>query len=128
MSNNLERLAERVGSDPFFLAAAISAYQRGSQVDDQSLATKLGCPLGVLARLRLCRMPASVAPGFWRDIQMIADHFSINPDELADVVRLGQSIVQLQAAHDSKGEPAGFLMAARDEEPGDRPPAAGEAK
>jgi hypothetical protein len=129
MSKHLERLAERVGNDPFFLAAAISAYQRSSQIDDQALAAKLGCPTELLARVRLCRMPASAAPEFWRDIKLIAERFSVDPDELAEVVRHGESVVRLRAAHDTKDESAGFLMAARDDELDDRPPpASGEKK
>jgi hypothetical protein len=111
-----------VADDPYFLAAALAAYQRGVQADDHALAVKLGCGGDTLTRLRLCRMPAAAAPDFWRDIQLIAQRFSLDADALAEVVRLGQSVVQLQAASPTN-ESAGFLMAARDDE-SDGPPTA----
>lgn len=116
MSEHLERLARRVKDDPFFLAAALSAYQRGTAVDDPALATKLGCSPETLIQLRLSRMPAIGAPEFWRDIQIIAERFSVDPDALAEVVRLGHSIVRLQTTAATTADDAGLLMAARDDD------------
>jgi hypothetical protein len=114
MSRHLERLARRVESDPFFLAGALAAYQASARLDDQALAATLGCSAEVLTRLRLCRMPAITGPGFWDDIRQIAEHFSLDADTLAEVVRHGQGVLRLRQG-ESRAE-AGFLMAARDGE------------
>ncbi|MFO0881801.1 MAG: hypothetical protein U0840_31270 [Gemmataceae bacterium] len=120
MSKALERLARRVESDPFFLAAALAAFQASARLDDQALAVKLGCTAEVLTRLRLCRMPAPTAPGFWDDTRHIAEHFSLDADVLAEVVRHGQGVLRLRQG-ESTAE-AGFLMAARDGEVGTSQP------
>ena len=119
MIDPMERLAARVANDPFFLAFAFATFQRGSKMDDRALCEKLGCDLAALARLRLCRMPAEAAPAFWQDVTRIANHFAIDADELAGIVRLAQGIVRLQAPAEAKDEGVGYLMAARDDEPPD---------
>jgi hypothetical protein len=116
MSEHLDRLAKRVEHDPFFLAAALNAYAKSSSSDDPALAARLGCPTEMLTRLRLCRMPTPLPPGFWKDIQQIAAAFRIDPDELADVVRQGQSLVRLRSADETRAESPCFLLAAREDE------------
>jgi hypothetical protein len=123
MTDHLERLARRAEQDPFFLAAALHAYARSSDADDRALAAQLGCPTGALTRLRLCRTPAPAAPAFWQDVERIAARFGIDPHTLAEVVRRGQSLVQLRSAEACGGPPA-FLLAAR-EGPDPSPPAGG---
>jgi hypothetical protein len=129
MSEHLDRLAKRVEHDPFFLAAALNAYARSSRSDDPALAARLGCPTEVLTRLRLCRMPTPVPPAFWQDIAQIASAFGIDPDELAVVVRQGQSLVSLRSSNESRTESPCFLLAARDDDRDptrERPPPSGE--
>jgi hypothetical protein len=118
MSTHLDRLARRVMRDAFFLAAPLARYAESQQMSDDALANYLGCGLDSLTHLRLCRNPDPGPPHFWRDIEKIASRFHVDPDTLAEIVRLGQALFH---SHHSSGEgvakSAGYLMAARDGEP-----------
>ena len=116
MSANLERLARRVADDPFFLASALAAYAFSERLDEPALAARLGCPLGELARLRLCRMPRPQPPLFGQDLDQIAARFALVPDVLAEVVRRGQSLLHMANPGAKRGEVASgsLLLAARD--------------
>src|SRR5215813_11740132 len=50
-----DALADRVSSNPLFLASVLAAYQQRHGLDDVALAAVLGCSLDVLTGLRLCR-------------------------------------------------------------------------
>jgi hypothetical protein len=118
MSEHLERLARRVASDPYFLASALGRYAESEGLDDSALATKLGCTMPELTRLRLCRVPRPDPPFFWQDTERIAARFALDPNTLADVVRRGLALLSLQQA--SEKRPAvekGFFLAARDDVP-----------
>src|SRR5262245_57442928 len=117
MSQPLERLARRVMSDPFFLAAPLACFAQSERLDDRALAERLGCDVSALTALRLCRSPDPRPPGFWTDIEVIAGRFGVNADALAEAVRLGQNLLQMQRA----AEVPGRLLAARDREAGDGP-------
>jgi hypothetical protein len=116
MSAHLERLARRVASDPFFLAAPLARFAEHHHLDDNGLAAKLGCAPADLTHLRLCRSPDPMPPTFWNDVQCIATRFGIDPDGLAEVVRFGQVLLHLERTGAGASE-AGYLMAARDREP-----------
>ena len=116
MSKPLERLARRVQSDSFFLAAPLARYAGSEQLDDAALAARLGCDLDTLTHLRLCRNPEPMAPHFWKDVACIATRYRLDPDRLAEIVRFGQSLLQLQPPAEAPAQPsAGYLMAAREE-------------
>jgi hypothetical protein len=124
MSEHLERLARRVASDPFFLASVLVRYAASEELDDSALAAKLGCPMPILTRLRLCRVPRPEAPFFWQDVELIAAHFALDLLTLADVVRRGQALLTLQQAARKRPDDAkGVFLAARDgvAEPDDPP-------
>ncbi|HXG11753.1 MAG TPA: hypothetical protein VNK04_18505 [Gemmataceae bacterium] len=122
MADPLERLAARVASEPFFLAAVLAAYAQSEGLDDAGLAAVLGCPVGELVMVRLCRAPRDEPSAFWEDVTCIAERFGMEPQRLAEVVKRGRVILRLRAA------PAAdhFLSAARDREvePPDQPPEA----
>jgi hypothetical protein len=116
MSIPLERLARRVRSDPFFLAAPLARYAESHQLDDGALAAHLGCGGDALTHLRLCRNPEPMPPHFWNDVERIAARFHLDPDRLAEVVRFGQALLQMRPPADVPVHPApGYLMAAREE-------------
>jgi hypothetical protein len=116
MSEPLERLARRVRSDPFFLAAPLARYADSERLDDDALAARLGCDRAALTLLRLCRSPQPMPPHFWNDVQQIAARFNLDPDRLAEVVRFGQALLQTRAPDAAPDEPApGYLMAARED-------------
>jgi hypothetical protein len=114
MSDPLESLAAQAEHESFFLAALLAGYARSEGVDDVGLSAALGCALGDLAMIRLCRAPRTDPEEFWEDITCIAQRFGMGPERLAMVVKRGRVVLQMQA-----GTPTdvGFLMAARDREP-----------
>jgi hypothetical protein len=74
VSDPFDNLAARVADDPFFLASALTAYQRHHGLTDFALAAELHCDPSALTVLGLCRAPR---PGeeFDKDIGEIAGHF-----------------------------------------------------
>ena len=123
MSAPLERLARRVGSDTFFLAAPLARYAASEQLDDDALSVRLGCDRATLTHLRLCRNPDPMPPHFWNDVEQIAIRFHLDPDRLAEIARFGQALLQSRPSEDSPVIPApGYLMAAREETEGNPGP------
>ncbi len=128
MSTHLQRLAHRVQSDPFFLAAPLARYAESQQLDDDALTVRIGCDRDTLRRLRLCRNPEPMAPDFWHDVQRIAARFHLDADRLAEIVRFGQALLHAQLPTSASGEPTadggagGSLLAAREETEAQAPP------
>jgi hypothetical protein len=115
VTDPLAHLAGRVEADLFFLAPVLALYARSERLDDAGLAAALGCPEDLLPRLKLCRPPRPEPGHFWDDVTRIADRFGLDPDRLAEVVRRGQAIQQMQSPG-AAAEP-GTLLAARDAPP-----------
>jgi hypothetical protein len=123
MSIHLARLARRVQSDPFFLAAPLARYAESQQLNDEALAVRLECDRDALTHLRLCRNPDPMPPHFWHDVERIAARFHVDPDRLAEIVRFGQGLLQARPPADAPVNPAsGYLMAAREENEGEPSP------
>jgi hypothetical protein len=111
MTTPLERLARRVESDPFFLAAPLARFAESERLDDEALAVRLGCDQDTLTRLRLCRNPEPEPPQFAADVERIAARFGLDADRLAEAVRRGQTVLRFRAAGTGG---TGSLLAARD--------------
>lgn len=122
MKPHLEHLAQRVANAPDFFACALAAYARSERLEDFGLATRLGCSAEMLTHLRLCRMPRSQAPLFWRDVETIAQRFCLDTEVLAEVVRRGHSLLQLRSSAGNPKLEKGFFLAARDDSTQDPPP------
>ncbi len=116
MSDALQHLANRVASDPFFLAHPLAEFARSEQLDDVALAARLGCRVEDLPLIRLCRAPRPDPHGFRDDLTAIAGQFGLDPAALAVAVRHGQGLATLRAAPQPEGGP-GVLLAARDQGP-----------
>jgi hypothetical protein len=116
MTKHLDRLAARVAQDPFFLAAVLQGFADSEQLDDAALAARIGCDRPTLTHLRLCRNPDLDPACFWTDVEKIAGRFKLDPDKLAEIVRLGQAVCKLRSAGSALVEGKGSLMAARDKE------------
>jgi hypothetical protein len=126
MSERLADLAQRVASDPFFLAEALSTYALAEELSDDQLAERLGCAPNQLDAVRLCRRPRGSARAFQHDVDRIAAAYQIDATVLAEVVRQADSLRAFRSVADER---AGYLMAARDletNEAGDEPEEAGE--
>jgi hypothetical protein len=115
MSAALDHLAARVATDPLFLASVLAEYARSEGLDDDGLATTLGCLRTDLTRLRLCSAPRPEPEQFRADVLTIAERFGIAPNTLTAIVRRGQSLSRIRAVQ-RQGSEAGFLLAARDDE------------
>lgn len=118
MSKALEHLAGRVSNDPYFLGAVLARYAEVNDFDDPALAGRLQCPVETLTHLRLCRNPDPLPPRFWADVVRIAGKYGVDPDVLAQVVRLGQGLLHARPpTGNSIRDDAGLLLAARDADP-----------
>jgi hypothetical protein len=115
MSAYLNRLAQRVMRDRFFLAAPLARFAESHQMHDIALARHFRCDVDTLSKLRLCRNPDPDPPHFWQDVERIAVRFRIDPDALAEAVKLGQALLHAHSpAAEGLGDAAGYLLAARD--------------
>ena len=110
-TNPVERVAARAEADPEFLGYALAEYAAAEGLDDAELAARLGCPPGVLPHVKLCRLPPADPAGFQAAVEDLRVAFGVNPQPLADAVRLGQAVVAFRAAAPAE---AGFVLAARD--------------
>lgn len=115
MPTDLESLALRAESDPFFLGCLLKGYARSEELDDAALVAALGCNSETLTMLRICRTPD--LDRFNEDIDRIVARFGVDRDVLTLAVRRGQAIVAM--TRKPVCETGGMLLAARDN---DRPP------
>jgi len=113
MSAALDHLAERVKSDPWFLAHPLAEYARSAGLDDAALAERLGCPVAGLSAVRLCRAPQ---PDTVRaDLTAVAERFGLNLLALLAAVQHGAGLARLREGTKA-GADAGWQLAARDRE------------
>jgi hypothetical protein len=116
-SNALAHAAQRAVPHEFFLAGILREYQQANQLDDDALAKLLGCHVNDLARLALCRRPATEQKAFIQDIEHLVQRFHLHEDQLASVIRQVDSLralrQQLTSTRNAQQMP-GILRAARD--------------
>src|SRR5947208_1425294 len=118
MPSRLERFASRVKDDPYFLASALQTFASCEELDDISLAERLGCSRDTLPLIRLCRRPEKSGPGFRADVERIATRYMLDRPILAEIVRRADAIEAMTGRVPGRG----LLMAARDRsESGDHP-------
>ena len=110
MTDPFVSLAERVQTDPFFLAAALETYRHSEDLDSAGLARRLGCREEELRLLALCRRPDASSPQYWSDIERIAARFGVELIILAEIVRRFEAL-SVWAEDETD---AGWLQAARD--------------
>jgi hypothetical protein len=108
----LQRFAERIRNDQFFLAGTLIAYQQSRGWDDQSLAAFLECEASVLYRLAACRMPSTTPPRFQDEVRAIAAFSGCNPEKLAALIREVTVVSTMQTEGAAAGQQ--YLLAARD--------------
>lgn len=120
----LEQAATRAAGSEFFLARVFKDYEKLENVNTLDLARHLGCNLETLTRLALCRRPASDDPNkFKSDIRKISQHFDIDANKLASLVRYVDTMKSFTESPQLTEEISeqGILLTARDqEEPGER--------
>src|SRR6516162_1983207 len=96
MAEPLEHLAQRLEDDPFFLACPLRLFAASAHLSEEKLAERLGCPVRMLALLRLCRAPKAEGRRFQKDIARIAGTYGVSAEALTDAVRRGQAIWQMR--------------------------------
>jgi hypothetical protein len=113
---SLIRAAHRAVNDPFFLASILKEYQRAHHLDNEGLATLLGCRVDDLPRLALCRRPATEQQAFVHDIDHLAQRFHLQADQLATIIRQVDilNIWQQQMPFHLQATSPNMLSAARD--------------
>jgi hypothetical protein len=105
----LQRLARRASAEPSFLGWQLAAFARARGLDDSALAAHLGCPVPILANVRLCGTIRS--DHFRADVECVAAKFGL------DASRLAEAAKPLPAEPPRGAAPvadAGVLLAARD--------------
>ena len=108
----LELAARRARDREFYLASALREYQTLRQIDDATLAKQLGCDLGTLDQVRLCRRPGPESHTFRTEVQAIAQRFGVTALALVQVLREVSSLEAMRSAEES--ETPAVLIAARD--------------
>jgi hypothetical protein len=123
--NLLRRAAERAARRPFYLASALLAYARAERLDEDGLASHLGCDPASLPLLLLCRRPLGEGAVFRADVEAIARRFALDAGRLRDVIRAADALASIQEG--ATGDSGGLLAAARDRESPDDQPRSGAA-
>ena len=106
----LQTFADRLSSDPTYLAFVVRHYCSIEQVNRVSVAKLLGISEQMLVRLELCKTPDPKADDFAERVCAIAD-FTLSDDAaLAAIIRRSITVGEMQAARPAASLPA----AARD--------------
>lgn len=116
-SPSLNRLAQLARARPNLLAGLLTLYKEQEGLDDQQLATLLGCDIKALPKLALCERPRQ-APHFGEDVKRIADYVHADMMQLARLIRASES---REAFSQGSGATSPTLLAARDSEDEDEP-------
>jgi hypothetical protein len=116
---SLDRLAQLAQERPNLLAGPLQLYKEQEGLDDQQLATVLGCELEAIPRLALCERPRP-APHFREDVEHIAAYIHADMLQLAMVIRAAESREALSHRYEA-ARPT--LLAARDQDESEEPQA-----
>lgn len=119
----LQMLAQRLRTNPSFMAWVLGSYQKQERISTLQLEERLELSPHMLARLALCKRPDTNSPDFRKQVSQIAQYVSMDPARLANLIRQVESLDGLAklpgAAANEKQAPslnAGLLAAARDRE------------
>jgi len=120
-SNETSRLlryaARKAAQNRFFLAEYLNEFNIIRGMTEEELAQFLGCSLGLLPKLALCRRPDPDSPRFRSDVERIATAFDIQPGRLVQLIREVDTLKALADARAKRQEvPDGLLAVARDDE------------
>lgn len=120
----LTGLAQRLQSDPRFMAYALAVYREQEGLEEEELAQALGMMPEMVSRLALCKRPDAQSPGFAEQVREIADYTLADEARLASLLRQISGLEKLArsgrdtfAADESAGvDPlmTGLLAVARD--------------
>lgn len=115
----LRQAVERAAESDYFLAKVFRVYKKLEKVNTAGLAQQLGCSQETLVRLALCRRPnIDDSVSFKADVERISQHFSVNTDKLAALVRYVDTMEGFSESPQLTGvmKEEGILLTARDQE------------
>ena len=108
------------------MSHVLSTYRRQEKLGDEDLAHELGAAPEMVARLALCKRPASDSPTFASEVEALSDYALVDETVLAHVIRQVDSLTALARLRTSSTQEvdgtspfnplAGLLAAARDRE------------
>lgn len=116
-SKTLKRAAQRAIENDFFLAGILYEYQQANHLNDEALAQFLGCNSNDIPRLALCRRPSAYQEAFLSDLEHLSQHFHLNVNRLATVIRQVGALRVWREHHTfakDLNNSQGLLQAARD--------------
>ena len=133
--SQLVALADRLQSDPAYMAWVLQAYSRAEGLSPDRLLGRLGTGAEMLTRLAICKRPEADSPHFAAQVLQIAGYTAVDAGLLANIIRQVDalaSLAKLPAAQEAPvarpaGTPiaSGLMAAARDRvEEGKEEPAA----
>jgi hypothetical protein len=117
-------LAMELENDSTFMSHVLAQYCQIEGLDKDELASELGIPLFLFARLALCKRPDTDAPNFINEISEIADYVPMDDLSLVQICREVDSLTVLANAvsnHETEESTlsnpfsASILAAARDQ-------------
>lgn len=109
----IKKAAAKAIAQPYFLANALSVFQKIHRIGNDGLASFLECSEDDLPRVALCRKPDPSGIRFRQETEQIAGYAGINSLKLAQLLRQVDSYNALLARPAQQSE-LGLLMAARD--------------
>lgn len=122
--SRLTNLADRLQSDPTYMAWVLQAYSRTEGLSPERLLDRLGIDPDMLTRLAICKRPVADSPQFAAQVVQIANYTAIDAGLLANVIRQVDALallVKMRTAQEAPtGNPAsslslsGLMAAARD--------------
>ncbi len=104
-------IASRLGSNPAFMAYALTRYAEMEGLTAEQLAVELGTLPELYDRLALCRRPAADDPKFSEQVHRLADYALVDAGALANLLRTVEVITGMSEVADTP-----LRAAARDRE------------
>lgn len=118
-TQHLAYAAQRASQRPEFVASLFARYRAAEHVDDEQVASQLGCSEQGYLRLALCRAPRQPSAD---DFQQLAAFAGADPLALARIFRRVERIEALRAGAEQATRST--LLAARERD-GNEPPDGG---
>lgn len=94
-TQHLARLAQRLRSDPAYMASVLITYQSQERLSDTELTHRLAIDVDQLPRLALCKRPSSEGDKFAEQVRQIATYTGANPATLAQIIRQIEAVEKL---------------------------------
>jgi hypothetical protein len=121
----MHELEIRLRSNPNFMSWVLDTYQKQEHILETDVIHVLGITPEMFYRLALCKRPDSSSPEFTEEIRQLAHYTSIDPTQLANLVRRVEALDkfktipnQLEKREDTQSvSPSiGLLAVARDQD------------